>query len=158
MPSIKFATFAVLAVAAIWDLRAARVPNLITIPAICLGLGLNAYLLGWGAFKDAVLGAALGTILLLVPFALGGIGAGDVKLMAAVGALNGSCFVFHSFLYSAVAGGLLALIVASVRGRLRSVVGGLYTGSIVSGGFSSGLTIPYAVAILVGTTAAYLLR
>ncbi len=135
------------AAAAIWDLRTKRIPNWLTYPAIVLGLALNLALSGYAGLGASLLGTAAGTALLFVPFALGGMGAGDVKMLAAVGALAGPAFVFRSFVYGAVAGGLIAAGV--LFGRLY-----LFKGrrSAAKEAF------PYGVAILAGVVAAYVVR
>lgn len=104
---------AVLVVAAICDLRRGTVPNWLTYPAILLGLALGlaeGYAkadLG-GVFSDRILGFGLGFGVLFVAYLMGGMGGGDVKLMAAVGAFLGwrdtLDVVFYSFLVAVVMG------------------------------------------------------
>lgn len=162
IPIITVTTIVIVGIAAAWDLRTGCIPNVITLPAICLGLALNMYVSGWQGLWAALAGTLVGLLTLFIPFALGGIGAGDVKLMAVVGALNGGLFAFRTFLISALAGGVMALAVIAWKGRLRGLIRAVVF-SAVPGGLSGvlprlGMRFPYGVAILTGTVGAYMLR
>jgi prepilin peptidase CpaA len=175
-------TIAIAALATGWDLKTGRIPNNITFPAMLLGLILNTYYSGWHGLVTSLAGLGLGVLLLFIPFAIGGMGAGDVKLLAAVGALNGHLFTFRAFLYGAIAGGVMALAVALFEGKLglslmntftslgnigHSVLSATKAGHRTGTGISSvtgkrniitsGISFPYGVAILAGTIAAYLI-
>ena len=78
-----------LVAAAVWDLSRRRVPNLLNLAILAAGLGARAAAGGLPALTDGALGAALGLAVLLPPFAARWIGAGDVKLVAAIGAWLG---------------------------------------------------------------------
>jgi prepilin peptidase CpaA len=106
------------------DLRTRRVPNVLTIPAAALGILLSAMGYVDLPMTLALMGVALGGLLMLPGYVWGGTGAGDVKLFAAVGAFLGPHLVLKAFLYSAVAGGVLAVLVALRRGRLRATIRG----------------------------------
>jgi prepilin peptidase CpaA len=93
-----------LALCAYWDLRYRKIPNWATLPAIVLGLGMNGLVLGWGGMKASGLGLLVGFGALLVLFVLSWMGGGDVKLMAAVGALKGYPFVVSALFYSLIVG------------------------------------------------------
>lgn len=102
------------------DLRWLRLPNWLTFGAAAFGLALQVGLRGMDGARDSILGWLLGCALLFLPFALGGMGAGDVKLMGAIGALKGPFFVLNAFVYTAFFGGALALLVmAERRGALN---------------------------------------
>lgn len=139
--------------AAAWDLGTRKIPNWLTFPTIALGLVLNLVGAGLPGLRNAVLGTVAGTALLLAPFAVGGLGAGDVKMLAAVGALNGAAFAFRAFLYGAVAGGLIAAVVIGMNRYRRS-----YTRSFGAAPVEKRTTLPYGIAIFAGTVAAYFLR
>ena len=79
--------FVLLVLCAYWDVRYRRIPNWATLPGVALGLGLNGLFLGWQGMKESGLGLLVGFGALVVLFVLGWMGGGDVKLMAAVGAL-----------------------------------------------------------------------
>ncbi len=90
------------------------------------GAGLGLAVSGFGGISllAAALGLAIGLALMLPGHVLGATGAGDVKLMAAIGSLVGPALVVKAFLFTAVAGGVLAVIVALRRRRLAATVAG----------------------------------
>ena len=106
------------------DLRTGRIPNLLTGPAAGLAILLSLMHGVEQSVTSALLGLVLGGALMLPGYIWGGTGGGDVKLLAAVGAFLGPGLVARTFLYSAVAGGVLAIGVALSRGRLGATVGG----------------------------------
>jgi prepilin peptidase CpaA len=110
-----------LAVAAI-DLRTRRVPNAATGGIAALGLLLAAAHLSRVSIAGALAGCVLGFLLMLPGHLIGGTGAGDVKLFAAVGTLLGPSGVLLAFVYTAIAGGVLAAAVAFKRRLLTDSV------------------------------------
>lgn len=104
------------------DLRWGRIYNVVLGPALVAGLGYHLYTGGAAGFLFALKGFGLGLVLLLLPFALGGVGGGDVKFLAAVGALGGPAFVFKVFLCGALIGGVMALVTLVRSGELRGVL------------------------------------
>jgi prepilin peptidase CpaA len=116
--------FAGVLVATIVDLRTRRVPNLLTATMTGLGMGLAAFGTSEISIGASVLGFVLGLALMLPGHALGATGAGDVKLMAAIGSIVGPAMVVTAFLFTAVAGGVLAVIVALRRRRLSATIAG----------------------------------
>ena len=99
------------AIAAVTDLRMHRIPNWLTVPAAIAGLAFHAIApQGWG-WTTGVYGFALGFSLLLLPWILGGGGAGDVKLLAALGAWLGPMLMIISFAISAVFAGVMVLAI-----------------------------------------------
>lgn len=148
------------AIAAFCDLRTRKIPNWLTLSAIPLGLLLNVILSGSGGLRASVLGTLVGLALLFVPFAMGGMGAGDVKMLAAVGAIAGPTVAFRSFVYGAVAGGLMAAAVLTgrlylLRGRSVPASGGPVPSVSRWGSRDS---LPYGIAIFIGTVIAYAVR
>jgi prepilin peptidase CpaA len=119
------APFVVLALglgtAVVTDIRTRRIPNWLTAGMAAAGFGIA---FGGGAVTPvhAALGMLIGLLLMLPGHVIGATGAGDVKLMAAVGAVVGSGSILGVFLYTAVAGGLFAIFVAVRRGRLQQTV------------------------------------
>jgi len=116
----------ILALAAYIDWKEHRVPNWLTFTACGFGLAYHALVGGVEGLESAILGAAAGLATLIVPYALKGMGAGDVKLMAAVGAWVGAEVTFHAFLWIAVCGGLMGawsiLRSKEAKERLRTAV------------------------------------
>jgi prepilin peptidase CpaA len=106
------------------DLRSRRVPNLLTMPLACAGVLLAVIGASGLSATDAVLGLLVGLGVMLPLHVLGGTGAGDVKLMAAFGALLGPAGVLGAFIRMAIIGGVIALGIAIQRGRLRETLNG----------------------------------
>ena len=112
------------AAATIVDIRQRRVPNVLTMGLASVGLLLAMAGMGSVTLGGALGGLALGLALLLPAHVFGALGAGDVKLLAAFGALLGPGDVFDAFLRAAILGGVMALAVAVWRGRLRETLYG----------------------------------
>src|SRR4029079_15697313 len=112
--------------AAVWDLRTRRIPNLLTFGGALIAAALHGYLGGWNAAGLSLAGWAVGLVLFLPFFALGGLGAGDVKLLAAVGACVGPLAAVWVALFTSIAGGALALVVALYSGYLRTAFENLW--------------------------------
>jgi prepilin peptidase CpaA len=101
------------------DMRTRRIPNVLTFPAILLALVLNAGERGAPGLLSSLAGAGLAMCVLVTPFALGGIGGGDVKMMGAVGALLGPRLALASLATGMVLGGVVMIAHLARRGRLR---------------------------------------
>ena len=99
----------VLIVAAVIDGYKLKVPNWITFPLIISGWIASGLLFGWSGLGWSLVGTAVGLLLLLPAYAIGGMGAGDVKLMAGVGSWLWGTVTFYAFCVSAVAGGIIAI-------------------------------------------------
>ena len=110
-----------LVAAVVTDVRTRRIPNWVTGAIAGAGFGLA---FGGGPVTPlrAALGLAVGLLLMLPGHVIGATGAGDVKLMAAVGSVVGPGPVLRAFLFSAIAGGVLAIVVAVRRGRLTATL------------------------------------
>lgn len=116
--SVSWALAAVVLAAALSDLRSRSIPNWLTLGGILLGFAINFYAAGLAGLKTAGLGF-LASLLFLIPFLLGFLGGGDVKLMAAVGTFAGPANLLVVFVLDAILGGIVALIGVIVRGRVR---------------------------------------
>jgi prepilin peptidase CpaA len=112
----------VLTVAAVCDIRYRRIPNLLTYPMMAGGVVYHSFTNGTQGFLFGAGGLALGIVLLIVAYLIGGMGAGDVKLLGAVGSVLGPAGVFEAFVYSAVIGGIYAFAVIAWNGRLVATV------------------------------------
>jgi prepilin peptidase CpaA len=99
-----------LAGAACWfDVRTRRIPNALTFPAAALGLTAAAVADGGSGLVSSAVGLFIGVLLFFPLFALRGLGAGDVKLMGALGAWVGATVVLGVAFYTTLAGGVLAI-------------------------------------------------
>lgn len=109
-----------LVLAVVWDLKTRRIPNWIIL--FLLGSALILNFTEGSVWGRSGAGFALGLALLFIPFALGGMGAGDVKFLAGIGALWGPKFVLATALIGAVVGGIIALgyLLAAPIGRAIS--------------------------------------
>lgn len=147
-------------IACVTDLKSRKIPNWLTFSVMVIGIvgviGLEP--VNW---KTPLLGLGTGLGLLVVPFMLGGMGAGDLKLLMALGALLGPVRIFWVFLFAGVAGGLLALGYMIYRMGICQAVWrtGLMAQALWSGprrevlrktNETGQLSIPYGVAVLAG--------
>jgi len=102
------------------DLRTRRIPNVLTFGAVAAAVPYAAVTGGWAGVGTALAGWLVGCALFFPMFALGGLGAGDVKLLAALGAWLGPVPVAFVGLYAAIAGGVIGLAVSFHSGYLRT--------------------------------------
>lgn len=100
------------------DYAQRRVPNWLNAALLGLGFAAQAWFFGWAGVSTAFLGMLLGFGLLIVPWMMHGMGAGDVKLMAAIGAWMGPMLTLYSFALGAVLGGVAAVVMIMSSGRL----------------------------------------
>jgi prepilin peptidase CpaA len=109
-----------LVVAAVIDGLKLKVPNWITFPMIISGWIYSAAFspfAGWEGLFYSVVGTVVGLALLLPAYAIGGMGAGDVKLLAGVGAWVWGTTTFYAFAVSAIVGGIIAVLMVVLRRR-----------------------------------------
>lgn len=156
---------AVAVVGALWDVRTRRVPNVLTFGTSVVALLLHMALGGWAGMAWSLAGWVAGCAVFLPFFLLRGMGGGDVKLVAALGACLGPILVLWVAMWAAIAGGALGVVVALYHGYLRRAVANV--GSLVVTWMatgvrplpemtlerSSGPRLAYAVPILIGTVA-----
>ena len=140
------------------DLRTRRIPNAVTLATAISGFALAATGASGLTLGGALAGCGLGLLLMLPGHFIGGTGAGDVKLLAALGAVVGPGSIFSTFLYSAIAGGLIALGFAIARGRLQQTVRGVSRIAVGDAGARQAASavgtnnrFPYAPAIAAGS-------
>lgn len=109
--------------ASISDLRFRKIPNLLNYPAMLAGIAYYAWFKGFTGITFSALGLAVGIALLILPYLLGIMGAGDVKLLGAIGAFVGPVGVVKVFLWASMAGGIYAVVVFIFhRGLLKRLV------------------------------------
>lgn len=111
-----------LGIAVFTDWREHKIYNKLLVPAFCSALLLHTFQEGFSGLTSSLMGASVGFALLLLPYLMGGMGAGDVKLLAVIGAFGGAVFVFTSFLYGAVIGGIISALLLARRKALGNTL------------------------------------
>ncbi|TFH85592.1 prepilin peptidase [Billgrantia azerbaijanica] len=154
--------------AAAWDLHTRRISNMLVVAGAAAGLLLQGVLAGPGGVLAAIYGLLVGLAVFLPGYLLGFTGAGDVKLMAALGTLLGPIGIFQAGLASILVGGVIGMVFATSALFNRSSVspwsryGLMVKTLVVTGkplyiepkeGEVMGKKFPFAVAIAIGTTA-----
>lgn len=159
-----------LILACVTDLRARRIPNVLTGTAAIGAVLFHLATGGWLVAAWSIVGMVVGALLFLPMFALRGMGGGDVKLLAAVGAWLGPGHVVTAALATSIAGGVLALLVALGYGYLREALANIYlllahwrvVGveplSEVTLEQSRGPRLAYAIPIAIGTVVTLCLK
>jgi len=97
------------------DFRERRVPNWLNAALALSGLAAQTAYFGWSGLVASTEGLAIGLIVLIVPWAMHGMGAGDVKLMAAIGAWFGPALCLAAFVAGALVGGVIAIIMITLQ-------------------------------------------
>jgi len=161
-------TILLVIVAAYTDIQWGRILNALTMPGILLGLILNSVRAGSEGLLLSLGGIALGLCLFLVSAVFGRIvGGGDVKLLMAVGALQGPSILVWALFYAAIIGGILAILIAVRHGILMDKIKALFASCYlrlackvpmdIQEGPAGGPRLPYAIAISSGTLVAMLM-
>lgn len=163
-------TLIVVLVATITDLRSRRIPNWLVVPFLVGGIVVSTWVHGWHGLGRSLEGLLLGFVIYGILFFLGGMGAGDVKLAAAIGAWIGPVQMFLALIFIALAGGLLAVSWAlwggflgnSIRSSASLVFGFRKRGSLLdpTATLENPLRrkMPYAPAIAIGTLLSFYSR
>jgi len=152
---VTYAACSLALIAAGTDLWSRRIPNLLVLAGLFTGLFIAVLTAGLEGLAFSLMGAAAGFSLLLLPYLLGGMGGGDVKLMMALGAILGPVSIFWVFIYTCLVGGVIALGVIIISGRWQVIAanGLLRLGIAMSYPRhlpSQNQAIPYGVAIAAG--------
>ena len=158
-----------------YDVTERRIPNKLTFPVILWGIASAGIFSGFNGILFSISGFLVGLAVFFVPFVMGGMGAGDVKLMAAVGSILGWKLTVYSALLTAIAGGIIVIgytiYTGKFVGRIKNMgihfikwilyviylathsdhVYTKYKSVIVSKADEEKTYIPYGVAIAVGT-------
>ena len=147
------------------DVRTRRIPNLLTGPALVAGAAMNSMYGGYQGLTNSALGLLAPVAILFVPFALGGIGGGDVKMMGALGAFVGPRLALSGLALGMILGGAIMIVHLCRIGRLGEKLGrtmamftmAARTGSIAPlrppGNDPTAVTLPYSVPLGIGTIA-----
>jgi prepilin peptidase CpaA len=144
-----------------YDVRYRRIPNIFVLATLLSGIILNITFNGWGGVLASLQGCLLAFGLMFVLHMLGAMGAGDVKLFAAIGAVVGAKLVFPTFLVVALTGGVLAVVAMVRSGSVRTTLHGvlqIFVGMMPGWKMprfavpaDRSHTIPYGVAITLGS-------
>lgn len=147
------------------DLKERKIYNVVILPGLVFGLGFNLAADGWPGLVHSLAGFGLGLAILIIPFALGGMGAGDVKLLAVIGAIKGPVFIFYTALGMALAGGIIALLIMMHKRQLFNLSKRLLSGIkllLITGGKVRAFNLdrekimfPYGLAIVAGAVSAF---
>lgn len=152
-------------IASVTDIRSRRIPNWLTAFGILAGFSLNIFLYGLPGLKNASLGVGIALLVYFPLFCVKGMGAGDVKLMVAIGALVGPGNWLRIFIFTALIGGAIALVLILYRGFLNRTLHNV--GHILMSPFrgrlpyqdnpqldvtsGAGLSLPHGAVIALGT-------
>jgi len=157
----------VLIVAAVIDGWKLKVPNWITFPMIISGWIYSAVFFGWVGLGWSLVGTVVGLALLMPAYAIGGMGAGDVKLLAGVGAWVWGTVTFYAFCLSAIIGGVIAVGMVLYQKKSKhhgrqffSIINEIMVvrnpdtlATIAADRKSSMMLLPYGIPIAIGTIA-----
>jgi prepilin peptidase CpaA len=130
-------TLALTLLAALLDWRSRRIPNWLTVPGLLSGIAVHALVGGWHGTFFALKGAGLALLILMPLVALRALGAGDWKLMGAVGAFVGPQMFLFVLLGSIFASGIMAVVQVLRMGRVMETLKNMVT--LVRGFFTFGL-------------------
>jgi prepilin peptidase CpaA len=122
-PGVNIILMALILTAGVFDVLYRRIPNWLTVGGVLTGIALNSFLYpGWPGLRFSVSGLAVAFVAYFILYSLRAMGGGDVKLMAAIGALVGVRDWFGIFVITAIVGGVAGLALAIARGRLRKTM------------------------------------
>ena len=150
-------------VGSVFDVKSRRIPNFVTMPAFLFGLALHLALGGWRQLLSSLAAGLICAAVFLVFYLAGGMGAGDVKLILAVGCIAGLSHVAYLLVLTALSGGVMAIVWAVARGQLQQTI--MNVGELASHHRHAGLQphpdlnlknaatlrLPYALAIAGGS-------
>jgi len=168
--SILAVTVAFIGICWLTDVRTRRIPNYLSGSALVVGVLLNMACFGRWGLLNSLAGVCVAVGFLIGPFALGGIGGGDVKMMGAIGALLGPMLVLNALAVGLILGGVVMMVHLAGLGRLREKLAS--TARMVTGAWSeksltplrlsdddvAAITLPYSVPLGLGTVAVLLPR
>ena len=169
---LQIALLGLTGIAAISDAYSRRIPNVLVVAGFFAGLGLNIWLAGWPGAQQSLLGFGLAALVYVPLFILRAMGGGDVKLMAAAGAIVGPRDWFTLFILASLAGGAIAIAMLMTRSafgpafaNIRHIVTELAhfrapykTNAAVDVANPKALTMPHGVAIAAGAVALVLIQ
>jgi len=147
------------------DLKERKIYNVILLPAFLIGIIINFFSMGLNGLIFSLIGFGVGLLVLIIPFMAGGIGGGDVKLLAVIGSIKGWYFLMYTALGMGIAGGVIAIFILLFRKRLFRTFKVFFKGILVLFGSKFKIVsfnvddekymFPYGVAIAAGVIIAY---
>ncbi|MFD1735256.1 prepilin peptidase [Bacillus salitolerans] len=165
---INFTMLIILTICLFTDLRERKIYNIVIFPALVVAIGSNAWMDGLSGLWFSVTGFVVGFMILLIPYFMGGMGAGDVKLLALIGALKGVMFVLTTAIFMAIIGGVMGVLILLFRkGAIKRIKSILFSAACIKMGMKIPLmidkdglktTYPYGVAIVGGAIISLLNR
>ena len=167
-PAIRILLSLIVIPAAVLDIRTRRIPNWLSLSGVVLGVALNTFLAEWNGLWFSLKGLGLAFAIYFALYLLHGMGAGDVKLMAAVGSVAGPLGWIVIFILTSLAGGVVALSLIAAKGRFRKTMDNILLILIsfrhahlpykdnpqLDVRSTQGIRLPHAVMIAVGTLVA----
>ncbi len=147
-------------IASATDLARGKIYNWLTMPAAIAGIAFSTYYAGWLGLGDALLGTGLGLLLYGWMFWIGMMGAGDVKLLMALGAWGGAQYCLRVGLLGLFLGGAMAFVILTLKGRILGLGRKLYRFLLSSvirelvlepPAIDRKLTMPYGIPIAVAS-------
>jgi prepilin peptidase CpaA len=167
MPRVTLASLLVfLGLSVMFDVSVRRIPNLLSWPGILAGVILNAVHSGMPGIFASLAGVGVTMGILIWPFAAGGIGGGDVKMMGAVGAFLGPRLAVMGLVIGMILGGVIMSVHLARLGRLGNKIASLITMVRVAlwtrsvqplmlrGADDAVIALPYSVPLAMGTVIA----
>jgi prepilin peptidase CpaA len=161
-------TLIAVTIATVCDIRSRRIPNWLIVPFLSAGIVVSTVTGRWSGLGQSVLGLSLAGLLMGIFYWLGGMGMGDVKLCAAIGAWIGPEQLGIALVVMGISGGVMALLWSLWGGYLKESLSG--AGDLILGVGKRGLRphatlllanpaarrMPYAPAIAIGTIFSFL--
>jgi prepilin peptidase CpaA len=164
---LQIALLGLTGIAAITDGYSRRIPNALVVAGFLVGLCLNTWLAGWAGLQQSLLGFGLAVLIYVPLFVLRAMGGGDVKLMAAAGAIVGPRDWFTLFILASLAGGAIALGMLMTRSAFGPAFGNILhilkelahfrapykSNAALDVASPKALTMPHGIAIAAGAVA-----
>jgi prepilin peptidase CpaA len=169
---LQIALLGLTGIAAVTDARSRRIPNVLVVAGFVVGIALNTWLAGWPGTQQSLMGFGLAALVYVPLFILRAMGGGDVKLMAAAGAIVGPRDWFTLFILASLAGGAIAIAMLLTRSafgsafdNVRHIVKELAhfrapykSNAALDVASPKALTMPHGVAIAAGAVALLLIQ
>jgi prepilin peptidase CpaA len=140
------------------DIKDRKIYNKHTFSVLFIAIITSLMFEGFAGFKNSIYGAGIGFMIMLIPYMLGGMGAGDVKLFMAIGSLKGVDFIIQSSIITFIVGGVIAALVITINKNWKETLINIKSLFIFKETLNNSYTYPYGIAICIGTVITYLLR